>query len=615
MYIPRGGLYVDGSSEVDLPNNYSNEIQSYRSLLKQEAYRLLDTSAEFNNIQKYIQYLEGSQWNRLRPKYKSRFVHNRLEQARRDRLALLTDSKPIIDVTSSVDSLKETSKIIANVIRAEWFKQDMDLSLVSVADIAMLWGTAYWKIGAASPGNMSIIPCGPDNVLPIQPGFHLQQSAAVLYRTWKNTSYFKRVFPYTSAGIEKFTANYTSADGGYVRPSGMSEYTWNGVGPGFQRIMGGKAGVDSAYPAVGIGAVELEEYYVTDDSVNESQKTVIVKDPYLGLDEHNWWYEVKPGQPLYPRKRLLVFGGKQLLYDGPSPYWHGLYPFACLRFNPVPWSFHGLSTYRSLIPLQESINDIGAGTMDIIKKALNPTLISKSGAVSGPSWKDFQTDMPGAKLLLGPMGNPATDIQYGQTPQLPAYVFDMLSRYLNPEFDKMSGIMDISTLAGKKQVPGGDTLDNLKDSLQTSLRLDMRFIEAFIRDSGTIAVSNVIQFYNTKRRLQLLGEDGITLEDFDFNGTNLIPAGERDDLFWKSFGFTIIPGSLHSGAHDKSKIENLTKARLGLLSKGEYLRREGLDPGDVDRIISELKDEAQSMAPPQGKSPQQPSQKNGNGPM
>jgi len=47
-----------------------------------------------------------------------------------------------------------------------------------------------------------------------------------------------------------------------------------------------------------------------------------------------------------------------------------MYPFAMLRLNPVIWSFWGMSKYASLIPLNKAINEIGAGTMDMIKRAL-----------------------------------------------------------------------------------------------------------------------------------------------------------------------------------------------------------------------------------------------------
>lgn len=608
MATPRAVFEFDG--KMDYEDKYKEKVLEYRTSAREQAYRTLRNSPEFNYVHKYISYLEGNQWARMRPVHKSKFVHNRLEQARKERLALLTDSKPIIEVSTTIDEFKEEAGIIKNILKSEWLSSNLDVSLMNVADIAMLWGTGFWKIGASN-GRISVIPCGPDNVMPIQPGMDLQDSQGILYRTWKPINYFRDNFPWEFANLDKTKSGFLMGQsGGTIDSSSLQETTWNSFSPGFQRILGNTTSLRNELPINHFGSLELEEYWIEDKSINESNKTITIRHPYLSTDQHNYWYRVKPGERLYPRKRLIVFAGDHVLYDGPSPHWSGLYPFACLRFDPHPWSFYGYSLYRNLIPMQEAINDIGAGMIDIIKKVLNPTLMSKQGSVSDAAWRMFQADKPGAKLLLNPLAQ-VSDVRYGDNPDIPAYVPQMLLSYYNPEFDKMSGLMDISTLSGKKQVPGGDTLEQMRDSLQTSLRRDMRLMEAFIRDAGRVAVSHIIQYYNTKKRLQLLGEDGITLHDFDYNGENLIPANARKEEFWKNFGFTIVPGSLHGGAKDRSRIENVTLAMQGLISRKELLRRLDVDPGDIDRIMSELAEESQAIGPTMGRAPRSAERKNG----
>jgi len=583
--------------------DYRRKIKEWRDGTREQAMLSYRNSIEFPNIEKYIRYLEGAQWDNRRPRYKSRYVDNKMELIRRERLSLLTDSRPTIDVMTNVMAYDEPADVITNVIRAEWLRQNMGDSLVDLADIAMLHGVAFWRIGASSPGSMRVVPLGPDNVIPIQPSkTSLQDSAAVLYRNWKPISYFKKVFPISSQGIEDQAKYWESKpQDKYSRPAHVPEYTWSQMSPAFRKLVGVQTGDFSAYGSKMYGAVELEEYYVDDLSINESSKDVIVRDPFLPPDMHNWWYVVKPGQRLYPRKRLIIFGGDKLLYDGPSPFWHGMYPFVDLKLNPVPWSFYGLSTYRPLLPMQDAINEIPAGMLDMSKRVLNPTLITKSNVASEAALREYLSDMPGARLKVNPNVNIASDIGYGQVPVIPQYVIALLQGVIMPEFDKMSGIMDMSKLAGKNQIPAGDTIDQMRDTLQTPLRREERYLESFLQRCGTQAVSNVIQFYTAPQRLKMLGENGLSWEDFTYDPGKLYPGDassmdkSRRESFWTLFSMTVKPGSLHSGAKDREKMEAVSLAARGLISRKELYRRLEIDPERADQILAELMEEAQAQ--------------------
>src|SRR6185369_8771969 len=115
----------------------------------------------------------------------------------------------------------------------------------------------------------------------------------------------------------------------------------------------------------------------------------------------------------------------------------------------------GQSKYENLVPLNRAINEIGAGTMDMIKRILNPQLIAKEGLVPKEAWERFFPNMPGGKLKLGPLGDVRNDIRYMEPPVMPPYVFQFLAQYLSPEFDRLGGFLDASSLMKKGQTPGG----------------------------------------------------------------------------------------------------------------------------------------------------------------
>lgn len=578
QYAPRGPLFTDADTPADTPANYALEMSRWKAQAFEEAIQFRKLCPEENRIRVYQKYIEGDQWEQFgkRPKYKSSFYINKTGVARLGNLALLTDSRPSIEVrsklTNNPDAIRQAT-MIQRIIVDEYVSKDMDMALVLAADIANTAGTAFWKIAGSSPGSIDVIPAGPDMVMPIQPGFHIQESTAVLYRTWKSLAELVRKFPGAKSAIERAAKTTAVVDAvAYAKPDHMDAYTWQGLAPQMKRLLGKRVLVPEQMSSGIFKSVEVQEYYIDDPSVNESSRPVLMRDPRLRLDEHNYWYWVPPGAPLYPRKRLVIFAGDSVIYDGPSPYWHGLYPFACLRTNPVFWSFWGLSKYRDLIPVNDAINQIVAGILDLIKKALNPVVIAKGSSVSREAWNNFFPDMPGAKLRLeSAMANPAADVQFSRPPEIPAYVFQMLQAYLGPEFDRMSGFLDVSALGGKKQVPGGDTIEQMRDALPSSMRLEGRAIEIFLRDAAIQAVSHVLQFYTKDRRIEILGEDGISMADF-FGEDTMVPGTDIPKYdYWRYFPVRVTPGSMHGGARDRNKQLHMALYQMGVISRQKLL--------------------------------------------
>jgi hypothetical protein len=186
----------------------------------------------------------------------------------------------------------------------------------------------------------------------------------------------------------------------------------------------------------------------------------------------------------------------------------------------------------------------------------------------------------------------------------------MLLQYLIPEFDKMSNALDINSLTKKKQIPSGETLDQMRDSLNTGLQLEERYIEAFLRDVGTQAMSHVFQFYTTKQRLKLLGSDGVTFEDFDYDPHTLVPDETLPKYdHWKGFGLRVKAGSVHGGSRDREKSFAMQLYARGALPLRELYRV--LELPNADQLIQQLKQEKEEGLSPAGKQPRSSGEKKG----
>lgn len=595
---PRGPVYNSKSGMIDREDGYLQKALTWREAAREKANQMQRLNSELSKVSSYVRAIQGDQWfGQARARYRSRFVDNRIAKSRFDDLSQLTDTRPTIDITTSIDTYKPIAEMLNFLMHHEWLRYNCDLSLVTTADICKAYGTSFWKMGAASPGTTSILPCGPDQVLPIQPGFSIQESTAVLYKTWKTAANLKRRFPYCSADIEREANTLPvygtgAGDSTYLKPAHIDQLVWQQFAPQIQSLLSSKIANPAAQPTPSLfSALEVEEYWIDDPTDNESLKPVLVRDPYIQQDAHNWWYIVPPKKALYPRKRLMTFVGKRLIYDGPSPFWHGLYPFPTLRLNPVFFSFWGLSKYRDLMPLNGAINEIVAGILDLVKRVLNPTTITRDGAIASAAWKEFFPDMPGMKLKMTQGSNPDKDLTYGKNPEIPPYVVQMLGEWLGPEFDRMSGTVDIVAMSKKAQVPGGETIDQMRDAMGTGLKMEGRMIEIFLRDAGIQAMSNFLQFYTPEQTLKFMGEAG--LPPGTFNGTpgTFMPDENREKHpdFFKSFAMTVEPGSLHKGAKDVQKKIAIQLAMANKISNRELYRVLELPNGD--QILKELAEE------------------------
>ncbi len=170
------------------------------------------------------------------------------------------------------------------------------------------------------------------------------------------------------------------------------------------------------------------------------------------------------------------------------------------------------------------------------------------------------------------------------------------------EMDQASGISSISEAMGKKQVPGADTLEQIKQAKQTTVRLKGRQIEIALRDLGMLAVPNFIQFVPLSQRLKMFGEKGIVAEDYDGDLKTMVPDGVDRASFARNFPVTIQPGSL-------LKLYRVEEAVLYLnLRKGRDISRETLLNKleldlDAETETARLKKEMEELPqpPPKGK--------------
>ncbi len=566
------------SGTLDFPDNYKSSAAAWRDAARAEAIQTIKMNPERDYVRSYVDMLEGRFYGRQRPKYRSMFFDNRLAEARLIELCALTDIRPSMEVSclSDIPQYTRQADILRKVIQSIWDQNDLDLATEAAVDHAM-FSVGYWKIGATMPSEtlparMLVTPCGMDTVMPIQPSFDFQDASAVLYRVFKPMHRVKQAFGQSAEFIEReVTGAYLSFVGGAYPDGQIPDYSMNVMNPAIRQQPAGRSGISMASEAGPFASVEVEEYWIDDPTVNESMGEIQVKDPRLELAQHNYHYRVPRGERLFPRKRLMVWAGSQILYDGPSPYWHGLYPFSQLVLRPGVWRLGGISCYRNLVPLNLAMNRIGAAVSDLCERAADPQMAFSDGALDDTSFRNFYPDRAGAVLKMSPQAQWGVNAKYVDPAVLPAYVGNFVDR-VDRAFDRQSGAMDTAMMRNK-QTPGGDTIEQARDQANTIFRLDSRHIEPFMRASGTQMVSNCFQFFSRSQRMAMLGKDGITWEDFDFDAGTMIPWSVRKEDHWRMFPLKIAAGSMHGGKRDRSRMIDMALFSKGAISRRRLLTR------------------------------------------
>src|SRR6185437_13368233 len=290
--------------------------------------------------------------------------------------------------------------------------------------------------------------------------------------------------------------------------------------------------------------------------------------------------------------RLIVTCNGEIISDTPNPWWHGRYPFSMLRLNVVPWQIYGMSTMRSWCDLQDTVNKIYAGVLNVIAKAVNPTLYAPKNALSPDQWDKIDTGMPNLRIAYNAQS--PTEPKFAMPPQLPGYVLPMLAN-LEKEMDAQSGTAAANQMVGKKQVPGKETIDQIRDIYAGPVRMQGRNIEIFLRELGEMQVINMFQFFSRSERVHIPGENGQVGATFDWNPSKMVQGPIEEHV--KRFHFYLQEGSLLT----VQKVQKeLMLYRLRLM--GDVDRRTLLELSNsqinVDQVESRLKKErAENLGP------------------
>ena len=592
--VPRYGEDPKTGSDPAWDSVYEQSVRAWTGAAFEEADYDRKNSDELKAIGDYVDYIEGKQWKGNRPSYKSKPINNKTADNFWELVGLLTDIKPVMVVKSTNTDIKfqEAAPVINNAIKSWAYNTDYDQKLaLNVAYAILTTSFQKWQWNPdlmMSEGDLEAVPMGPNELMMLKPKHDIQSSLALIRDEKVNLGWIKRRYPTRSHLVQP-----DSGSSSYMiepdAPAHIPSMLWDVMSDAMRRQIGGEARQKaSAFPMA-----RYREYWFKDYSTNTSNVPV-----WMG--KYNWRYKVNPGRPLYPRGRLICMAGRVILSDGPNPYWHGQYPFSMLRLNVVPWKIYGMSDMKSWINLNDILNQILAGIIDMIKRNVNPGFFAPKNSFSESVWANLDFSKPGERAAYNQ--NATQGPKFTPSPTMPGYIMNVYAM-IEKTLDTLSGKAMANQLAGKKQVPGADSIEQMQMLRSTPNRLKARNIEIFMRDGGALVVPTMMQFYTEKRRMTMLGQDGRTASDFDWDPGSMVPATIQPEEFVKSFRFYVQPGSLLN-TEKRQKIQDAMLLRRNKEISRKTLFRiidEGLNADEEEKeLLREMK-AAGGAAQPQPK--------------
>lgn len=451
--------------------------------------------------------------------------------------------------------------------------------------IGLRWDKDYWQRGK---GDIVVDAYGPLDVMPIGlPHSHrLKEAYAVVHLV--RTPYHQAI-----------RAHPLYAD--KIRPTGDNR---NRAGVISEAVRLASAVLRRFGPQYGReeeptpwGTVNIYYIYIDDDAINETGEPI-----RMGTPGTSWEYivpslgsdipagEGTDGKPvyrkagrddcrLYPQGRLIKATDTVCLNPDPTeqvnPYWSGM-PLVQFTADDWPWTFLGFPLTRAGFSIEKANVSIFRSIVDACNARLSPSRTYDRNTMSGSLASSIDPRVPNQVVGL--------DMTYGGDqlkPMLPAEYYNVPPAMMDflkqneARIKEQMGVADATAMARARQLPSGDSVERLMEAMGPLIKDQSRNMEASIRDYGENWKYMFFQFYSARRRMQLLGSDGLVQEDFEYKPGDLVPAKgipgeapgmkhfERARLHASNFSFRVTPYSLHELNSITRKLFHLQLLRAG----------------------------------------------------
>jgi hypothetical protein len=179
-------------------------------------------------------------------------------------------------------------------------------------------------------------------------------------------------------------------------------------------------------------------------------------------------------------------------------------------------------------PIQVTINELERMAHQTARNRYNPSMLYNYRAVDRGKAKVFRTDVTGQRLGYNGAEGTGDNIMRPALPKefygIEDWYSNFMEKYLPGEMDYQMGVRQVANLAAMKATVKDDSLSSALENAGPVVKSIGRDMERAMRDLAEMFKYLVIQYKRTPQLLQVLGVDGITPENWDYEPGNLIPS-------------------------------------------------------------------------------------------
>ncbi len=593
-YDPRTG---ERPSEDSIKGWLGEGIEQGRThLSSQRAFPFLDKS---------IDLLCGLEEDPV-PKSLSDVKVNRIRRNIRESVATLSNLRPGWGYKNDNHSYDDQCTLLTKTFRSWWSSGHPPQAIREGLQWTAVGGIGYlnpvWRVdmNGFGRGDIALNVYGPREVLFVQlPKDHdIQRAYVVIILVETPIAMAHAMYPEYSDKIAPSRDRPANMKAAQSRVQRYLSYVMNRFGPGGR----GKEEEEVMWPVV-----DIAHAYIMDTSINMTAKTIQMGEPGT-----SWEYEVpaygaetpsgindpSTGQMLmrkvtreeamlFPMRRKIIAaldsGGnpQTVMYDGTATNWHRQVPLIPITLDRWPWEQLPFGLAHDAWSIQKSNDRILRAIDDSINANLRPKMLYDEGRLAKTLADaiDFRSAdglwVPG-NLDMGDVVKPLIDPSKMQVPQ---GAYEHVQKQ-EQRMDYLMGVNDLTALAKAKQIPASDSIEKIRE-MAGPLVSDMSHgIEMLtLTPLGEQMKSMFFQWYNAPRRMQLLGLDGVTEEDWDFQPGDLIPShlpGEdtgrssrmpmwhRAKWHQNNFYFRVVPHSAHQITQTGNQLKVLQLIKNGI---------------------------------------------------
>jgi hypothetical protein len=506
-------------------------------------------------------------------KYRSHLNTNHLKRNIREVVGTLAKLRPLWGYSSDNPAYAPNAELFNKYVRAWYLENFADVKIKEALQYAAATCTGWIRpvysrdFAGQGHGEVRLLSYGAPCILPTQlpTSGDWQQAYAMTILDEMPIYMAHGMFPEWQAYLRPTSSLYWYSN--EIRRSAQGNL--------WQRMWNyGKTAGDLGTPLM----VPIRYTYVIDLTRNTTDHDIP-----MGEQGTSWSYVVKPKELLYPYRRLLISSESCVMYDGPSFDWHGRFPGIPFSTDHWPWEPIGFSMVRDGYDIQQAMQELERGTMDKERAKLDLPLGYDINSVTKKEAQQFDPMQPRGRVgfdgsqVTEPFKMPVDPKIYNTEPTTIQF-YEMLKSSM----DEQHAIKDVMALAKARMA--GDDLEKLMEANGPIVEDMSRSMEPPMRELADQIKYLVLQHVPPARIMQVVGEDAMTVETFDYSPDSMVPSHlpgedpgtaakpqeskvgriERARAFAGTLRFLITPRSLHEMTQLQMKLGLLQLKKVGV---------------------------------------------------